>query len=165
MTRIAVTLGIVALALVSPYARISAQPAPATADAGPTTLGLGTILGDFSYFAGQLVRVPKARVRDVLSPRLFTVEVATMPHSYIDHNGNDGGRALVIADKPGVELKRGLVVEIIGRPWTFAGATRSVGGNWSADLDEGERKQFGSRAVIGADIVRLPGRIEVGADR
>src|SRR5262245_2479714 len=138
MTRIAATLALVALALVvTPRTQTSAQTVPPTADAGPRTLGLGTILGDFPYFAGQLVRVPTARVHDVLSPRAFTVELATMPRAYIGSSGNDGGRVLVIADKPSVELKRGLVVEIIGRPWTYAGAAKGISGDWMTDLKEG----------------------------
>ena len=161
MTRIAATLALVALAFVfTPQVRTAAEQAPVPiTGATPTTLGLGTILGDFPYFAGQLVRIPKARIRDVISPRLFTIEVASMPHSYIANEG----RALVVVDKPGVEPKRGLVVEIVGRPWTFEGASKSVGGGWLEDLDSGERKHFATRAVIGADIVRTPGRIDAGA--
>lgn len=160
MIRKVASLGIVALALVvSPHARTAAQVAPVPADIPPTTLGLGTILGDFPYFAGQFVRIPTARVRDVLSPRLFTVEPASQPRSYIDH----GVRALVVVEKPSVEPKPGLVVEIIGRPWTFQGAQKGVAGSWLEDLDEGERRQFASRAVIGADIVRTPGRFDAGA--
>jgi hypothetical protein len=160
MTRIAASLAVVALALVfTPQVRTSAQTAPPTADAGPTTLGLGTILGDFPYFAGQLVRIPTARVREVLSPRVFTVEPWVMYRSEM------GARALVVADKPALDLKPGVVVEIVGRPWTFEGARKGVSGTWLEDLDEGDRKHFASHAVIGADLVRTPGRVEMGVIR
>jgi hypothetical protein len=159
MTRIAASLAIVALAFVFAPQIPTAAQSPQLPTVTPTTLGLGTILGDFPYFAGQLVRIPTARVRDVLSPRLFTIEPSTSPRSYI----GDGARALVIVSNPSVEPKPGLVVEIIGRPWTFAGAQTGVSGSWLEDLDEGERKDFATRAVIGADIVRTPGRFDTGA--
>jgi hypothetical protein len=153
MTRIAASLVTILLLVLAAGTGTAQQPPPS---ATPTTLAVGTILADFSYFAGQLVRIPKARVRDVISPRVFTVEQSTMPHSYVDH----GGRVLVVADKPGVELKRGTVVEIIGRPWTFEGARTHITGNWMEELDSDERDHFASRAVFSADIVRTPGRVE-----
>ena len=54
MIRIAATLALVALALVvSPRSQTSAQTVPPTADAGPRTLGLGTIIMTFAaeYFS------------------------------------------------------------------------------------------------------------------
>jgi hypothetical protein len=141
---------------------VAAQPTAAdrAMTATPTTLGLTTITGDFTYFAGEYIRIPKARVREVISPRLFTVEPATMPRSYI-RDKRDDSRALVVLAKPVADLKQGAVVEIIGRPWTFEGAQTHVTGGWIDDLDSGERKHFETKAVIGADIVRIPGSAEL----
>jgi hypothetical protein len=64
------------------------QPIPVQAPAEPLTLGPMTVATDLAYLSGQLVRITHARVYEVISPRLFTIEPAGVPSSELwwDYN-------------------------------------------------------------------------------
>jgi hypothetical protein len=149
----------IALASVNTFAQ--APPvAPIPASEAPITVTLQSVIGDMAYFAGQRVRIPSVRVRDVISPRAVLVETGNMPTSGM----RDDPRVLVVLDQPVSNIERGTLLEIVARPWTFAEANSRVD---KAILDEVDKdySKFKRKPILTAESVRTVGGLEVSSLR
>jgi hypothetical protein len=134
--------------------------APIPASEAPITVTLQSVIGDMAYFAGQRVRIPSVRVRDVISPRAVLVETGNMPTSGM----RDDARVLVVLDQPVSNIERGTLLEIVARPWTFAEANSRVD---KAILDEVDKdySKFKRKPILTAESVRTVGGLEVSSLR
>jgi hypothetical protein len=126
---------------------------------GAQNLGLMTIANDLAYFAGQYVRIPVVRVHEVITPRVFSIEVTGIPPTGMWPWDN---RALVVLASP-ISVKPGDLVEIVGRPWTMVEARERVDKVALGELDPRVVRRFEDKPVIGADLVRTPGGIQLYA--
>ena len=130
------------------------------ASEAPITVTLQSVIGDMAYFAGQRVRIPAVRVRDVISPRAVLVETGNMPSSGM----RDDPRVLIVLDQPVSNLARGTMLEVVARPWTYAEANTRVD---RAILDEVEKDftKFKRKPILTAESVRTVGGLEVASLR
>jgi hypothetical protein len=157
--RLPITLGLLFSAAITFASVTSAQPAaPVPASEAPISVTLQSVIGDMSYFAGQRVRIPALRVRDVISPRAVLVETGNMPSSGM----RDDGRVLLVLDTPVSNIERGALLEVVARPWTFAEANSRVD---RAILDEVEKdySKFKRKPILTAESVRTVGGLEVAS--
>jgi hypothetical protein len=104
--RLPITLGLLLSAgLVFSNATVAqevAPVAPVPASEAPISVTLQSVIADMGYFAGQLVRIPEVRVREVISPRAVIVETGNMPPSGM----RDDPRVLIVLDTPVSNLQR-----------------------------------------------------------
>ncbi len=109
-----------------------------------------------AYFAGQRVRIPAVRVRDVISPRAVLVETGNMPSSGM----RDDPRVLIVLDKPVSNIEPGTMLEVVARPWTYVEANTRVD---RAILDEVEKdySKFTRKPILTAESVRTVGGLDV----
>lgn len=140
---------------------VAAQPAPVApvpASEAPITVTLQSVIGDMSYFAGQRVRIPAVRVRDVISPRAVLVEAGNMPSSGM----RDDPRVLLVLDTPVSNITRGTMLEVVARPWTYVEANTRVD---KAILDEVDKdySKFKRKPILNAESVRTVGGLEVSS--
>jgi hypothetical protein len=144
----------------SDAAQAVAPAAPVPASEAPISVTLQSVIGDMAYFAGQRVRIPAVRVRNVISPRAVLVETANMPSSGM----RDDPRVLVILDQPVSNIERGTLLEVIARPWTYAEANTRID---RAILDEVEKdfSKFKRKPILSAESVRTVGGLEVSSLR
>lgn len=148
------------------------QPRPVVPVRAPSqllNLGLMTVVTDLTFLAGQPVRMPNVRVYEVISPRLFTIEPATIRSSRLGHYGYDfsyDNRALVVLGSPATaELRRGVIVEVVGEPWSLFEAQVRHDPAGISELGPNDARRFEHKPVIHADLVRTPGGIELYAAR
>jgi hypothetical protein len=137
-----------------------APVAPVPASEAPITVTLQTVIADMGYFAGQRVRIPEVRVRDVISPRAVLVETGNMPRSGM----RDDPRVLIVLDQPVSNIARGAILEVVARPWTYAEANSRID---RAILDEVEKdhEKFKRKPILTAESVRTVGGLEVSSLR
>jgi hypothetical protein len=160
--RLPITLGLLFSAGITFASITSAQPAPPAppipASEAPISVTLQSVIGDMSYFAGQRVRIPVLRVRDVISPRAVLVETGNMPASGM----RDDPRVLLVLDAPVSNIGRGTLLEVVARPWTYEEATTRVD---RAILDEAEKEhsKFRRKPILAAESVRTVGGLEVAS--
>jgi hypothetical protein len=155
--RLPISLGLLFSAAIA----LSAQAppvAPIPASEQPISVTLQSVTADMSYFAGQRVRIPAVRVRDVISPRAVLVEAGNMQSSSM----RDDPRVLLVLDTPVSNLTRGTLLEVVARPWTYAEANTHVD---RAILDEVEKdfSEFKRNPVLAAESVRTVGGLEVSS--
>jgi hypothetical protein len=150
--------------LVFGNAAVAQEPAPPVppipASEAPITVTLQTVIGDMAFFAGQRVRIPEVRVRDVISPRAVLVETGNMPTSGM----RDDPRVLLVLDKPVSNIARGAILEVVAQPWIYAEAVTRVD---RAILDEVEKEheKFKRKPILTAESVRTVGGLEVSSLR
>jgi hypothetical protein len=134
--------------------------APLPASEAPITVTLQSVTADMSYFAGQRVRIPAVRVRDVISPRAVLVE----PGNMLSSSMRDDPRVLLVLDTPVTNLTRGTMLEVVARPWIYAEANTRVD---RAILDEVEKdfSKFKKNPILTAESVRTVGGLEVSSLR
>jgi hypothetical protein len=147
---------VIGLTSVTTFATQAPPVAPIPASEAPITVTLQSVIGDMSYFAGQRVRLPAVRVRDVISPRAVLVEAGNMPSSGM----RDDARVLLVLDSPVSNIERGTMLEVVARPWTYAEANTRVD---RAILDEVEKEntKFKRKPILTAESVRTVGGLEV----
>jgi hypothetical protein len=148
----------VAITSVTTFASQGPPVAPVPASEAPISVTLQSVIGDMSYFAGQRVRIPAVRVRDVISPRAVLVEAGNMPSSGM----RDDPRVLLVLDTPVSNITRGTMLEVIGRPWTYVEANTRVD---KAILDEVDKdySKFKRKPILTAESVRTVGGLEVSS--
>jgi hypothetical protein len=157
--RLPITLGLLFSAGIAFTSITSAQPAaPIPASEAPISVTLQSVIGDMTYFAGQRVRIPVLRVRDVISPRAVLVETGNMPSSGM----RDDPRVLLVLDAPVSNIGPGTLLEVVARPWTYAEANTRVD---RAILDEVEKEHsnFRRKPILAAESVRTVGGLEVAS--
>ncbi len=133
---------------------------PVHAPSEALNLGLMTVTSDLPYFAGQYVRLPVVRVYEVISPRVFSVETASMPSSGFHYYD---GRALVFLSTPLTTIRPGDLVEIVGRPWTRVAADAHLDRTALADVHDHVLRYYVHKPFIGADLVRTPDGLQLFA--
>jgi len=132
---------------------------PLHAPSDALDLGLMTVTNDLAYFAGQYVRISNARVYEVMSPRVFSIELSTVPSSHMRYYDN---RALVVLASPvSTTITKGTLVEVVGRPWTLVGAEARLDRTALAELNPRVIRRFEHKPFIGADLVRTPDGIQL----
>lgn len=148
----------VAITSVTTFASQAPPVAPIPASEAPITVTLQSVIGDMSYFAGQRVRIPAVRVRDVISPRAVLIEAGNMPSSGM----RDDPRVLLVLDTPVSNITRGTMLEVVGRPWTYVEANTRVD---KAILDEVDKdySKFRRKPILAAETVRTVGGLEVSS--
>jgi hypothetical protein len=162
--RLPITLGLLLSAgLVFNNATTAQEVAPAPpvpASEAPITVTLQSVIADMGYFAGQRVRIPQVRVRNVISPRAVLVETGNMPSSGM----RDDPRVLIVLDKPVSNLGPGTMLEVVARPWTYAEANTRVD---REILDETEKdfSKFKRHPILTAESVRTVGGLDVASLR
>jgi hypothetical protein len=162
--RLPITLGLLLSAgLVFSNTTVAQQAAPVPpipASEAPITVTLQSVIADMGYFAGQRIRIPELRVREVVSPRAVIVETGNMPPSGM----RDDPRVLVVLDQPVSNIARGTILEVVGRPWIYAEAATRVD---RAILDEVEKEysKFKRKPILTAESVRTVGGLELSALR
>jgi hypothetical protein len=160
--RLPIALGLLFSAgLVFNNAAVAQQAAPVAAvpaSEAPISVTLTSVIADMSYFAGQRVRIPAVRVRDVISPRAVLVETGNMPRSGM----RDDPRVLIVLDQPVSNIARGTMLEVVARPWTYIEANSRVD---RAILDEVEKdySKIKGKPVLTAESVRTVGGMEVSS--
>jgi hypothetical protein len=133
---------------------------PVPASEAPISVTLQSVIADMSYFAGQRVRIPAVRVRDVISPRAVLVETGNMPRSGM----RDDPRVLIVLDKPVSNLTPGTMLEVVARPWAYVEANTRVE---RAILDEVEKDfpKITRNPILTAESVRTTGGLDVASLR
>jgi hypothetical protein len=152
--------------LVFGNAAVAQEPAPVSpvapipASEAPISVTLLSVTADMGYFAGQRVRIPEVRVRDVISPRAVLVETGNMPSSGM----REDPRVLLILDQPVSNIGRGAILEVVAQPWTYAEAVTRVD---RAILDEVEKdySKFKRNPILVAESVRTVGGLQVSSLR
>ena len=148
----------VAITSVTTFASQAPPVAPVPASEAPISVTLQSVIGDLGYFAGQRVRIPALRVREVISPRALLVETGNMPSSGM----RDDPRVLLVLDTPVSNIAPGTMLEVVARPWTYTEATNRVD---RAILDEAEKEheKFKRKPILTAESVRTVGGLEVAS--
>jgi hypothetical protein len=136
------------------------EVAPLPASEAPISVTLQSVIADMGYFAGQRVRIPEVRVRDVISPRAVLVETGNMPRSGM----RDDPRVLLILDKPVSGIQPGTTLEIVARPWTFAEASTRIDGAILAEVDK-DYSKFKRKPILAAESVRTVGGLDIASLR
>jgi hypothetical protein len=135
------------------------QPLPADrsapiVDPRATMARVETVIDHLSTLAGRYIRLADVEVKTVLSPYAFTIGAPAAP-AVADYE------LLVVLRAPAVgPLPVGSRIEVVGRPYTLAGARRLPG--WPVDLIAGDVEQYeGGRAVLMAERLRTIGGVEL----
>jgi hypothetical protein len=131
---------------------------PIPASEAPITVTLQTVIGDMAYFAGQRVRIPELRVREVISPRAVLVETGNMPSSGM----RDDPRVLLVLDQPVSNMSRGAILEVVAQPWIYAEAATRVDKDILDEVDK-EHPKFKRKPILTAESVRTVGGLEVSS--
>ena len=113
-----------------------------------------TIVDHLATLAGRYVRLTDVEVKAVLSPYAFTVGALAAPPLA-------GHELLVVLQVPAAgPLPVNSRIEVVGRPYTLAGARRRPG--WPTDLIASELAQHDSgRAVLMAESLRTIGGVQL----
>jgi hypothetical protein len=159
--RLPITLGLLLSAgLVFSIAAGAQEVAPLPASEAPISVTLQSVIADMGYFAGQRVRIPEVRVRDVISPRAVLVETGNMPRSGM----RDDPRVLLILDKPVSGIQPGTTLEVVARPWTFAEASTRIDRALLDEVDKDYAK-FKRKPILAAESVRTVGGLDIASLR
>ena len=139
--------------------RAAHQPVPVDRSAPigdplATMARVETVVDHLATLAGRYIRLADVEVKAVLSPYAFTIGAPAAP-AVAEY------KLLVVLRAPAVgPLPVGSRIEVVGRPYTLAGARRLPG--WPVDLIAGGVERYdGGRAVLIAELLRTIGGVEL----
>ena len=141
-----------------PFARIAVAQVP-TAPAGlAATVRPATLADNIEEFAGQNIRMPNARIVEILEPNAFLIEAATR---YRKIKGQRD-RILVLINaatlRASAEPMLRSTVTIVGTARTLLGVRTSAEVPWPIQLDRDRIKSFEVRgAVLAASVQAAEG--------
>ena len=151
----------VPLLLAAALAPAFAAPSDVNATGSSLTVRPSTIALAASELAGQRVRVPDARVAEVLDPHVFLIETAGgMPSldSYRD-------RVIVLIDEGALTVEPtaivGETVTIVGVARTLLGIQLTGEATWPSKLNRRAVERLEIRAALLASSVETPEGVEL----
>jgi hypothetical protein len=123
-------------------------------DPHATIVRVETVVDHLATLAGRYIRLPNVAIKAIVSPYAFTVGAPAAP-PLADYE------LLVVLRVPAAgPLSVGSRIEVVGRPYTLAGARRLPA--WPGVLSATDWEQYdGERAVIMAEALRTIGGVEL----